>query len=320
MSSRADRDKLSAHALAFVDASLAANSRRAYASQWALWQAYTVEQGIRACPACPHEVANWLALRAVEGRPSGRRSTAVNTGHGVSVLKGAIAAIKHHHAEQGLVFDSRHPAVQLVLRGIRRLDLTAFQAPPLRADDIDRILSQLGDLPKDVRDGALLGVGHAFGLRRSELVGLDYDLRGTGAGVLRRVGSEFDIELAHSKTGTFSSELGQRPSVLLTERIVSVIQRWLLLAAVDRGCPVFTRISATGRISTERITGRTVARIVDTHSRSVGLLASAHSLRTGFAVTAIEQGAHLIHVQHGLRQRSPLMAAYYARQARHKRE
>jgi integrase len=60
------------------------------------------------------------------------------------------------------------------------------QARPLMADDLRALVETLRPLiPAEARDAALLAVGWAAALRRSELIGLDWQSRGTGTGFVR---------------------------------------------------------------------------------------------------------------------------------------
>ena len=60
------------------------------------------------------------------------------------------------------------------------------QARPLIADDVQALIKTLRpEIPAEARDAALLAVGWAAALCRSELVGLDWQKRGTGGGVLQ---------------------------------------------------------------------------------------------------------------------------------------
>jgi site-specific recombinase XerC len=67
-----------------------------------------------------------------------------------------------------------HELVRMTLKGIKRIhDMTQGQASPLLRDDLISILNGLTDTPKHIRDKALLMIGFAGALRRSELVALN---------------------------------------------------------------------------------------------------------------------------------------------------
>ena len=112
--------RLSPQARAFAAAALSAHTRRTYAAQWATWLAHCQSKSLRALPARPEDVANWLAVRATSGAPGGRRALAARAGQSLSTLRLAVAALRLARKAKGLGFDSRHPAIALVLRGIAR--------------------------------------------------------------------------------------------------------------------------------------------------------------------------------------------------------
>jgi integrase len=316
MSDRRSFKGLSRDAMSFVEASLADNSHRAYDAQWRSWETYAHQERMAVMPAAPEAVANWLASRALYGQAGGKRRLRGAVGHGLSVLRGAVAAVRHHHAEQGLNFDSRHPAIRLVLQGIKRKrSEPASQSPPFRPEDIEGILSTLGNANRDLRDGALIGLGFAFGLRRSEVVGLDFQKQGDGKGILRMDREVFDLQIYESKA-TEPVRFSPLDGAMVSSRIDQVIRAWLVALDPEPGQPLFRRVYTSGRIGEARLTDHSAARIITRLCCDLGTSMSAHGLRVGYAVARYEAGADLITVQHGLRQRSPLMAAHYARQAR----
>src|SRR5262249_8140301 len=69
---------------------------------------------------------------------------------------------------------TRSELVRTTLRGIKRARRCAQrQAKPLLREDLFLVLDAMGDGTKDIRDRALLLIGFAGALRRSELVSLD---------------------------------------------------------------------------------------------------------------------------------------------------
>ena len=72
---------------------------------------------------------------------------------------------------------TEHPMVRRTRRNLARRLGTAPEnrRKALYTEDIQRILTTLGDTPIGARDRALLLVGFAGGFRRSELVGIDVE-------------------------------------------------------------------------------------------------------------------------------------------------
>src|SRR6516162_2384899 len=91
----------------------------------------------------------------------------------VSTLTRRIAAISIAHGARSLPNPAASPLVRATMRGVRRAHGAAQrQAKPLLREDLFVVLGTMGDRPKDVRDRALLLIGFAGGLRRSELAAI----------------------------------------------------------------------------------------------------------------------------------------------------
>lgn len=138
------------------------------------------------------------------------------------------------------------------------------------------------------RDKAIILVGFAGALRRSELVALNVaDIEPVSAGLrvtIRR--SKTDQEGRGTTIGLLSGKF-DCPSSALTA--------WLKAAGISNG-PLFRRISRKGEVSQVRLTDRTVANIVKHYAGQIGLdpdRFSAHSLRSGFLTSAASNGASI---------------------------
>ena len=92
----------------------------------------------------------------------------------MATLVRRLASISKAHQARGLSNPTRSELVRATLRGIKRTRRCAQrQAKPLLRDDLLLVLDAMGDGLKDIRDRALLLIGFAGALRRSELVALD---------------------------------------------------------------------------------------------------------------------------------------------------
>ena len=92
----------------------------------------------------------------------------------VSTLSRRVASINKAHEMQGEKSPTKSELVRMTLRGIKREHSTRQkQAAPLLRDDLIAILNTMGDDALGVRDSALLALGFACALRRSELVALN---------------------------------------------------------------------------------------------------------------------------------------------------
>ena len=144
----------------YARAAHAANTRRAYQADWRDFAQWCDATGQAALPAAPATVGSYLADRAAT------RATAT--------VARRLAAISTAHRLAGHHLDTRHPAIRTVMQGIRRTHGTApRKATPLRTSALKDLLDTCGTTRLiDRRDRALLLLGLASALRRSELAAL----------------------------------------------------------------------------------------------------------------------------------------------------
>ena len=138
----------------YVCDSLAENTRRAYQSDLRHFEVWG-----GSLPASPETVAVYLAAHADH--------------LSVTTLIRRLASLSKAHQVRGLSNPIRSEFVRATLRGIkRRRRRTPVQAKPLLRDDLLLVLDAMGNDLKDLRDRAILLIGFAGALRRSELVAL----------------------------------------------------------------------------------------------------------------------------------------------------
>lgn len=252
----------------------AANTRKAYSSDWGDFTAWAAQVGEPALPAAPEAVALYLAQRADEGLK-------------VSTLARRLASISQAHKLAGYTSPASAAVVQEVRKGIWREKGTApAQKAAVMTEDLRRMVATLQDGPIGVRDRALLLVGFAGGFRRSELVALDVaDLDFTREGLvvtLRR--SKTDQEGEGRKVGI---PYGSTPATCP----VRAMQAWV--EGVEAG-PVFRPVNRHGQVGAARLSGEAVALVVKRAAKAAGLdptTYSGHSLRAGLATSAAAAGA-----------------------------
>ena len=173
-----------------------------------------------------------------------------------------------------------------VLSGIRRRPGTAPAAPGQRRSTSGRSSRLLAELDTStlagLRDQALLLLGFAAALRRSELVALDVEHLAftTARGLL--------VTIASSKTD--QERAGATVAVPYARArnnrcAVRALRAWLQAAGIHRG-PVFRRMRRGDTLSAERLTDQSVALIIKRRAKAAGLgpeQLSGHSLRAGYA-------------------------------------
>jgi site-specific recombinase XerC len=91
------------------------------------------------------------------------------------------------------------------------------QAAPLLREDLFVVLAAMGDRLQDRRDKALLLIGFAGGLRRSELVAINCD-------DLERV--QHGVILAIRRSKTDQEGMGRRIGIHLAEQFTAQSGRW----------------------------------------------------------------------------------------------
>jgi integrase len=160
------------------------------------------------------------------------------------------------------------------------------------------------------RDRALLLVGFASALRRSELIALDLaDVTFERCGVVLRIRrSKTDQEGAGRDVGVnCGKKMRTCPCVAL--------RAWLVERGPAPG-PLFCGVSASGAVSLRRLAPSTVAAVVKSAARRAGLDASryaGHSLRAGCATAAAEHGRDALAIMARTGHRSAAMVERYVR-------
>jgi integrase len=261
---------------------LSAATRKIYADDWQAFRAWCAAQDALTLPAPPTTVAAYLAARRND--------------LGASGLRVILAAIAFHHRDAGLPWSSTDPAITAVLRDNgEAADRPVRPAVALTQADIERLVASCdhdaGDRTAfpNLRDRALLLIGFAAGLRRSELVALDReDLDFTTAGLALRLrapgrGAGGDAETIYVSRGTQAGLCA-----------VQAMEFWLRRARIDYG-PVFPRLTTAGTIEA-RLTGNGVWKIFRRRAALAGLdvpegaRLSPQGIRTGFIAESLANG------------------------------
>jgi integrase len=298
-------------AKAYARAAQADNTQRAYSADWRHFASWLRRQGLAKTPPDPEAVGLYLASQ-VELRGAELS---------VATLERRLSGIAWRYRQLGQPLEIRDRHIATVLAGIRR----RHGRPPLQKAAIfaDELLAMLATLEMDLRglrDRAILAIGFAGGLRRSEIVGLDCGPRQTedGSGWIELV-SEGALLTIRGKTGWRDVEIGRgsRPDTCP----VALLETWLRLGRISHG-PLFRAIARkNGGVSGERLTDKHVVRLVKTCALAAGLRGDltegerrlafgGHSLRAGLASSAQIEEAH---VQRHLGHASAEMTRRYQR-------
>lgn len=302
--------------------SLSANTRRAYRNGWRRFTAYCDEAGTKPMAATPADVADFIVRMASQPR-SPEATTRKREPRSLATIRVYLAAIKRKYRERNRPSPVDDLRVFAVLRGLgRRRDRRERQVKALREDEIGRILACCDEQATNdgrgliaVRDAALVAIGFAAALRRSELCALLFeDVEFLSAS--RKAAGMF-LHIRRSKTDQFGR--GQRVAVpegrLL--RPAARLRRWLALSGIEWG-PLFQTMRRGGHVQGRPLHPTDVARLVKRYVAAIGLDPahySGHSLRAGFVTSAAAHGARLDKIMEVTRHTSPGMVMRYIRHA-----
>lgn len=306
-------DRLVETARGYARDALAAHSTAAYRADWAQYTRWCRRRGADPLPPSPELVGLYLASCAAPDD----RSPALS----VATLERRLSGLAWQYRQRGFTLDRGDRHIATILAGIRR----RHACPPRQkaAVSAEDILAMAATLPFDLRglrDRALLLLGYAGGLRRSELVGLDLHREETddGSGWIDTLDGGVLLTL-RGKTGWREIEIGRGSSNRTCP--VHALEQWLHYAKIEAG-PVFRRTSRDGtRAMQARLSDKHVARLIKQTVLAAGLrpdlpekdrlaLFSGHSLRAGLATHAeIDER----HVQKHLGHASAEMTRRYQR-------
>jgi integrase len=291
-------------------------TQRAYAADWRHYTAWCRRKELEPLPPDPQVVGLYLAASASEAPAPGKKPSAVRT------IERRLSAIAWNCAQRGQPLDRADRHIAEVMSGIRRRHARPpDQKEAVFADDLLRMIATLDHGLRGLRDRAILLIGFAGGLRRSEITGLDCGPEQTeeGAGWIEFLDQGVLIRV-RGKTGWREVEIGRGSSELTCP--VVALETWLKLGRIAHG-PLFRRIAGAGKeAGADRLTDRHVARLVKRTALAAGVRGdlseaerrgkfSGHSLRAGLATAA---QADERYVQRQLGHASAEMTRRYQRQ------
>jgi integrase len=290
----------------YMEAAKAQATRRAYSSDWRHFAAWCEANGLDSLPATPSTVALYLTSLAKPGEGEKPRKAATITRR--------LTSINAAHKEKGLDSPAtmNHRLVADTLHGIRRsLGVAQARKKPLTRDRIVKLLGALEGPIAAARDKALLLIGFAGSLRRSELAALKVEEI-----TWHRKG----ITLLIPRSKTDQEGEGREVEILLGVHDqtcpVMALENWLKVSGVKAG-QVFRRVGQHGNVgagldkdSIGRIVKRLVRRAKLANPESYG----GHSLRAGFVTEASANGATDRQIMKQTGHKSIAMVHRYARE------
>lgn len=273
----------------YAEAATAENTNKAYGADWKHFARWCRYRGANPLPPSPEMIGLYLTDLAAPSDGSPALS--------VSTIDRRLSGVAWNYTQRGFALDRANRYIATVLAGIRR----KHARPPVQKAAIlpEDILAMVAALPYDLRglrDRAILLLGYAGGLRRSEIVSLDVHKEDTmESGGWVEILDEGAVLILNAKTGWREVEIGRGSSDQSCP--VHALEQWLHFARIDFG-PIFVRTSRDGKRALEaRLSDKHVARLIKATVLKSGIrselpetdrlaLFSGHSLRAGLASSA----------------------------------
>ena len=263
----------------FLSAAQAKNTRSAYASSWRCWCAWCEDAGREPFPSNPESVGLFVAWCLRE------------KGYRLATVSGHLSAIRSYHLrrrEDSPVDESVRRLLHSAARRLRERPGGKAALSPEHVREISRRIE--GDGSRlSIRNRAILLLGFASGMRRSEIAGLALsDVRFVRRGLI--------VQLGATKTDQAGRE-GRVVAIMPGRRRVTdpvaALREWLSVRGRWPG-PLFTRLTSGHVVTRQAISGDVVRLAVKAGLERIGEDPSAygaHSLRAGMATAAAEHGA-----------------------------
>jgi len=306
----------------FAGEAVAASTRKVYLRHWDAFSQWCDKDGRTPLPASTETVQDFALVQGADGLA-------------ISTIRGRLAAVGFFHRENDFPDPTASETIENTMERLaRRFGSPATKKKALRSEDISDMVRALPGSPeggapdgdrsgtadarrlRGIRDRALILVGFAGALRRSELAGMEVSWLSFNP-------KGFEIEIPRSK-GDQEGE-GDTVPVNRGESVdlcpVRALRRWTEAAGIGAG-PIFRSVPNHGLVApderAEVISGQAVADAVKRAAENVGLdteKISGHSLRRGHLTTAARNGAELVDLQKQARHADPRTTAEYVEDA-----
>lgn len=235
------------------------------------------------------------------------------------------SAIKRKYWEAGRTSPTQHIIVDAVMKGLFRIrGRKCRRVKALRVEEVEQMLAvcdQTAQHPAhkriSLRDAAILALGFAGALRRSELCGLTID-------DLQFIPSENEapphklfVHIRQSKTDQVGK--GQRVAIVEGKRVrpIKRLLMWLEASEIHQGY-LFQTMNRGGTMRGSPLHHSDIPRLVKQYAHAIGLdptEIAGHSLRAGFVTSAVGHHARLDKIMEVTRHTNPATVMTYIREA-----
>lgn len=287
-------------------AELSENTRTAYQKGWDRFIDYcAAEQITDPLSASPEQVAQFFAHLATHPSPRSGVVPAMGT---VMLYKSAVNKM---YTEAGKPAPANHPVVASTLKGLARIKGSApRRVDALREYHIEAMLKSCPGTLIGKRDAAIMAVGFAGALRRSEICALAVD-------DVEFLDDEGRMWLTICKSKTDQQGWGQRIAVQDGDGIRPIrrLKRYLRSSGITEG-PLFQTMRRGGHLRGRPMHHSDIPRIVKHYAALIGLNPkdiAGHSLRAGFVTSAAVHHARLDKIMAVTRHRHPSTVMGYIR-------
>lgn len=293
-----------------VSSALAQNTRIAYEKGWLCFEDYCISRNIDPFSIAPEQTADFIIDLATRPRPNSGKILSMGT---VSLYR---SGINKKYADVEKTSPMNHPKVVAVFKGLARIKGTApRRVNALREHDIKRMLDRCADTPIGKRNAAILSVGFAGALRRSEICALTMnDVEFIEPQSVKDSWKMF-IYIRKSKT----DQEGRGHKIAIPEgRYVKPIRRlqhWLQASGITEGY-LFQTMKRGGKLRGFPMHHSDIPRLVKHYAALIGLdpkQVSGHSLRAGFVTSAAVHHARLDKIMEVTRHSNPSTVMRYIR-------
>lgn len=272
-----------------------------YRRDWKRFAAWAQDRGLDPVAVQPEHVAAYVG-------------SLVDEGYKASTINRAVYAVAVTLDDMGRGDDNpvRHPGVKRTLKGMRNtVGVAPKRARPLSTTELGRISSHLPDTLIGKRDRALLLLGFAAALRRSEISALDTaDLTDSLSGL------EVNIRRSKADQQGAGAVIPVATSADPVCCPVLAWRAWRTAAQLDDG-PAFRSIDRHGRMG-GRLSARAVTTVLERSAQRAGVSTdrlSAHSLRAGYVTAAAQRGHREMDIKEISRHASLTVLQGYVRRA-----